>query len=221
MPRKRAVSTSSDEAEPPNVPNTNDVDETESDSRPRATTKSASRPKHKRRPSAPFADASNSGNYSVPTKEDESLSNSTRGNPRTASLNTSTNGFTEVDDRAEKRKRRKSTRVSFVAASSDGEDGDAGVGEAQAEDGPSNRDLNRSSGSRPSMRTGRQSLGASLRINAVAPAPPPAISMDVMNSNFEEWMKMATDNVSCQFYIPWRDFPSLTPLYRSIDQCPL
>lgn len=32
------------------------------------------------------------------------------------------------------------------------------------------------------------------RLSAVAPAAP-VISMEVMNTNFEEWMKLATDNV--------------------------
>lgn len=33
------------------------------------------------------------------------------------------------------------------------------------------------------------------RLSAVAPSNPP-VSMEVMNTNFEEWMKLATDNVS-------------------------
>jgi condensin complex subunit 2 len=33
------------------------------------------------------------------------------------------------------------------------------------------------------------------RLSAIAPAAPP-VSMEVMNTNFEEWMKLATDNVS-------------------------
>ena len=32
------------------------------------------------------------------------------------------------------------------------------------------------------------------RLSAVAPAAP-VVSMEVMNTNFEEWMKLATDNV--------------------------
>lgn len=35
------------------------------------------------------------------------------------------------------------------------------------------------------------------RLSAVAPSNPP-VSMEVMNTNFEEWMKLATDNVSCE-----------------------
>jgi hypothetical protein len=31
-------------------------------------------------------------------------------------------------------------------------------------------------------------------LSAVAPTAPP-VSMEVMNTNFEEWMKLATDNV--------------------------
>jgi condensin complex subunit 2 len=33
------------------------------------------------------------------------------------------------------------------------------------------------------------------RLSAVAPGAP-VVSMEVMNTNFEEWMKLATDNVS-------------------------
>jgi len=121
----------------------------------------------KRRPSAPFADASN-GDYTVPLN-DASPSNS-RG-----ALQKRGSGFTELDDQAEKRKRRRSTRVSFAGQPEDESMGD-------------------------SLRTARLSTGNSLRINSVAPAPAPAISMDVMNSNFEEWMKMATDNV-CWYFI--------------------
>ena len=32
------------------------------------------------------------------------------------------------------------------------------------------------------------------RLSAVAPSGPP-VSMEVMSTNFEEWMKLATDNV--------------------------
>jgi condensin complex subunit 2 len=36
-------------------------------------------------------------------------------------------------------------------------------------------------------------------------APPPVINvpLDVMSSNFEEWMKMATDNVRAQYHLDW------------------
>ena len=34
------------------------------------------------------------------------------------------------------------------------------------------------------------------RLSAVAPTAAPVVSMEVMNTNFEEWMKLATDNVS-------------------------
>lgn len=219
MPRKRAVSTSSDEPAPEGSLEQQEQEEIEQESRPHTSegksgASGARLSKHKRRPSAPSVDASNDGDFSTPLNDEDPLSRSARGHPRTAS------GFTEVDDRAEKRKRRKSARVSFIAAreESDGE-GDGGAtganGEPRGEHGSDNRELNRSVASRPSMRTSRLSNGASLRINAVAPAPPPAISMDVMNSNFEEWMKMATDNVSCQ-WIKHKASLSLTGL-RSLD----
>jgi condensin complex subunit 2 len=148
----------------------------------------------KRRPSAPFADASN-GDYTVPLN-DASPSNS-RG-----ALQKRGSGFTELDDHAEKRKRRRSTRVSFAGQPEGESMGDASRdGDTRSlPNDISGRDTERSSGTRPSLRTARLSTGNSLRINSVAPAPAPAISMDVMNSNFEEWMKMATDNV-CWYLI--------------------
>jgi condensin complex subunit 2 len=37
-------------------------------------------------------------------------------------------------------------------------------------------------------------------LNAVAPPPVINVPLDVMSSNFEEWMKMATDNARAQFH---------------------
>lgn len=196
MPRTRKApappsSESSDEEEldTPQAPRP----ETDTEDVPEPKKKgSGSKAKPRRRPSAPFTDASNDG-FTVPLKDAEST---TLSRP---SLQKTTSGFTEVDDRAEKRKRRRSTRVSF-AGQPDNETADASTGAAAAAPGDSAQDLNRSITSRPSMRTARLSNGNSLRINAVAPAPAPAISMDVMNTNFEEWMKMATDNVGLHAY---------------------
>ncbi len=78
------------------------------------------------------------------------------------------------DDAAEKRRRRKSAKVSLM------EEGEAGPsGEGAAEQDPA----------RPTAH-GRQK-----QLPAVEEAPRIQVSLDVMNSNFEEWMKMATDNV--------------------------
>lgn len=192
MPRSRKAprpSSSSSEAEEP-VRAAADS-ETELDEPAPATTKNG-RSKAKRRASASFA-SNGDGDYSVPLNDDSNASASASARP---SIRKSNSGFIEVDDRAEKLKRRKSARVSFAGGLGEDEGAENGPTAGNDSQGDvSGRDLNRSTGSRPSMRTARLSHGGSLRINAVAPAPAPAISMDVMNSNFEEWMKMATDNV--------------------------
>lgn len=190
MPRGRKAAISSpesSEAEETSLvqPQSSTEDENSVKTATRRPRKSAVR----RRPSAPFADASN-GDYTVPLN-DASPSGSQ------LALQKRSSGFTEVDDRAEKRKRRRSTRVSFAGQPDNESTGDTSkdVDTRRLSGDPSGRDAGRSPGTRPSLRTARLSTGNSLRINAVAPAPAPAISMDVMNSNFEEWMKMATDNV--------------------------
>ena len=78
------------------------------------------------------------------------------------------------DDAAEKRRRRKSTRPP------------APVDENEA--GPSDE-----SRAAAHARQKQQLL-------SVAEAPAIDVPLDVMNSNFEEWMKMATDNV-CTFFL--------------------
>ncbi|KIJ62035.1 hypothetical protein HYDPIDRAFT_95405 [Hydnomerulius pinastri MD-312] len=80
------------------------------------------------------------------------------------------------DDTAEKRRRRKSTKLAVIE---------------QAEAGPSN------GGDR--MDTGESSRAAQAKqkqqqLNSAAPPPVINVPLDVMSSNFEEWMKMATDN---------------------------
>ncbi|KAG9312930.1 condensin complex subunit 2/barren [Chiua virens] len=76
------------------------------------------------------------------------------------------------DDAAEKRRRRKSTKLAVIE---------------NAEAGPSSGD--------------RMDAGATLakqkqqqQLNSALPPPVINVPLDVMNSNFEEWMKMATDN---------------------------
>lgn len=80
------------------------------------------------------------------------------------------------DDAAEKRRRRKSTKITVV------EDLPAGT----SEEGPNpDQDIAESS------RTTKQKQ----QLNSIAPPPVMNVPLDVMSSNFEEWMKMATDNV--------------------------
>lgn len=43
---------------------------------------------------------------------------------------------------------------------------------------------------------GRSGQGKSRMLTSAAPPPVINVPLDVMSSNFEEWMKMATDNVS-------------------------
>ena len=75
------------------------------------------------------------------------------------------------DDAAEKRRRRKSTRP--VLPPDD------------AEAGPSNEENRAAAHARQKQQ----------QLLSVAEAPAIDVPLDVMNSNFEEWMKMATDNV--------------------------
>jgi len=79
------------------------------------------------------------------------------------------------DDAAEKRRRRKSTKITVVDS---------------AMAGPSS-DGNMDSDAPEASRTARQKQ----QLKSVAPPPVINVPKDVMSSNFEEWMKMATDNV--------------------------
>ena len=78
------------------------------------------------------------------------------------------------DDAAEKRRRRKSTKT-------------YGVENALA--GPSSEGTLEHETAGESSKTGRQK-----QLNSLA-APEINVPLDIMSSNFEEWMKMATDNV--------------------------
>lgn len=71
------------------------------------------------------------------------------------------------DDVAEKRRRRKSIKVIPL----DPEEGDQ-------------------------QEPGRSGQGKVRMLTSAAPPPVINVPLDVMSSNFEEWMKMATDNVS-------------------------
>jgi condensin complex subunit 2 len=77
------------------------------------------------------------------------------------------------DDTAEKRRRRKSTKITIIE---------------NAQAGPSNEPSNDAETSR----TARQKQP----LNSVAaPVVEPRASLEILSSNFDEWMKMATDNV--------------------------
>ena len=86
------------------------------------------------------------------------------------------------DDAAEKRRRRKSAKISMMPLD-DNEAGPSGEGSG---------DVERES-ARPTVH------GKQKQLPAVEEAPRIQVSMDVMSSNFEEWMKMATDNVRAWF----------------------
>ncbi|CUA78174.1 Condensin complex subunit 2 [Rhizoctonia solani] len=85
--------------------------------------------------------------------------------------------LTENDDLSEKRRRRQS-RVAAALIAEEEPDGGSSSG-ANA------------SGPRTPKKT---AVARANMLNAVDHTPLPAVSLDVMTSNFEEWMKMATDN---------------------------
>jgi len=82
------------------------------------------------------------------------------------------------DDAAEKRRRRKSTKIMVIE---------------NALAGPSSEGTH--------DQDGEQARGSKQKqpLNTVAPPVLNNVSLDVMSSNFEEWMKMATDNVRSSF----------------------
>lgn len=80
----------------------------------------------------------------------------------------------ENNDAAERAARRKSAHFAPLAA---------GKENASATASPAERKALALQGQRKAK-----------RLSAVASAPP--VSLEVMNTNFEEWMKLATDNVS-------------------------
>ena len=83
------------------------------------------------------------------------------------------------DDTAEKRRRRKSTKLAVIG---------------NAEAGPSER--------QEQTETSKTAQAKQKPLNSVLPQPVINVPLDVMNSNFEEWMKMATDNVSALSLYP-------------------
>lgn len=82
------------------------------------------------------------------------------------------------DDAAEKRRRRRSAKVVTETDN--------------AEAGPSSDRMDEDPRAGENTRAARQKQ----QLLSVAQAPVINVPLDVMNSNYEEWMKMATDNVS-------------------------
>ncbi|KAG1869523.1 condensin complex subunit 2/barren [Suillus subluteus] len=78
------------------------------------------------------------------------------------------------DDAAEKRRRRKSNKLAVIE---------------NAEAGPSTERQDQAESSKAAQAKLKQQ-----QLNSVAPPPVINVPLDVMSSNFEEWMKMATDN---------------------------
>ncbi|KAG1750052.1 condensin complex subunit 2/barren [Suillus occidentalis] len=78
------------------------------------------------------------------------------------------------DDAAEKRRRRKSNKLAVIE---------------NAEAGPSTERQDQAESSKTAQAKQKQQ-----QLNSVAPPPVINVPLDVMSSNFEEWMKMATDN---------------------------
>lgn len=78
------------------------------------------------------------------------------------------------DDTAEKRRRRQSTKLAVI------DNAEAGPSTERQEPGESSKGIHHKQ--KP--------------LNSALPPPVINVPLDVMNSNFEEWMKMATDNVS-------------------------
>lgn len=102
---------------------------------------------------------------------DASLGSETRAPLKAVNIN---------DDAAEKRRRRKSTKITVVenAIAGPSSEGNLELGDVS--------------------RTAKQKQ----QLKSVAAAPVIDVPLDVMSSNFEEWMKMATDNVREPHIIP-------------------
>ncbi|KAH9933294.1 condensin complex subunit 2/barren [Fomitopsis serialis] len=110
----------------------------------------------------------------APDHEDSFTSDSGRAPLQSVNIN---------DDMAEKRRRRKSAKVAMAASISDTAEAGPSSSSAAAEQGGAEA----STGTTAQARQKQQLL-------SVAQAPIINVPLDVMSSNFEEWMKMATDN---------------------------
>ncbi|WVQ97904.1 hypothetical protein IAU59_005021 [Kwoniella sp. CBS 9459] len=94
------------------------------------------------------------------------------------------------DDLAEKAKRRKSAHFSDLIQQQQQEGG-----KDRAANGAAKRTVSALAVQQAAAGSGGQTMAQrrAKRLSAVAPAAP-AVSMEVMSTNFEEWMKLATDN---------------------------
>ncbi len=90
------------------------------------------------------------------------------------------------DDKAEKRKRRKSAKQSVLFNDREGLN--------RSKSGKDGSPEEEEPGALP--KTPKVSaLARANMLSAVAQTPVPAVPVDILNSKYEEWMKMATDNV--------------------------
>lgn len=130
--------------------------------------------------------------HSLSARENESDTSSAQASP----LQPSRVGNIRNDDAAEKSSRRKSAHF-----------GDLGIGRKEKDDG----DKDKEKGKR--VASGAMAVQSSLnnsltrdkvrkRLSAVGlPAP---VALEVNSTKFEEWMKLATDNVSLIYERRWR-----------------
>jgi len=167
MPRARASRT----AEPESYADSASDTEPEEDETPR---KGAPRSRVKRRVSAYALDATDTAS---------------QGQISTGQASTSTSAIRSLnDDLAEKRMRRKSHKLNVVA------DPSTSTGSAADGDGddphrtPKKKGTGKGNAPRTPGRTGTL-------LNAVDRTPIPVVPIEISTSNFEEWMKLATDNV--------------------------
>ncbi|WVF69854.1 hypothetical protein IAT40_004635 [Kwoniella sp. CBS 6097] len=101
------------------------------------------------------------------------------------------------DDMAEKAKRRKSAHFSdLIQQQQQQQQQEAGAGNKdRAANGAAKRTVSALAVQQAAAGSGGQTMAQrrAKRLSAVAPAAP-VVSMEVMSTNFEEWMKLATDN---------------------------
>lgn len=88
------------------------------------------------------------------------------------------------DDAAERAARRKSAHFADIGLGHAGKENPGGMG--------SPADVPQRKGS--ALAVQQVAARRAKRLSTVGPTTPP-VSMEVMNTNFEEWMKLATDNV--------------------------
>jgi condensin complex subunit 2 len=130
---------------------------------------------------------------------ESSPTSSAQASPLRTSINSNLPAVGRVnDDMAEKAARRKSAHFGDLAENGGkdkaGGNGPSGAGQKRAVSAlqvQAQQQANQAAGITGLAGNGKRNK----RLSAVAPAAP-VVSMEVMNTNFEEWMKLATDNVS-------------------------